>query len=653
MDNNAGLPVLTPDSPARAARWEGVLNWYEGAAAWQGLLPVRNSTVGSRGILFFLGRAEEGTLEILEQYALVLGFVRIASGDMEAAVEVLRSGGIQSCLILGHRKTFTYETTRILSETVNATGTPTGFLPFHDKAGLTFMLAKSVMADGLLLGSVADMDSIDGFRDDYSGRHVPASPDRLSDANFQTLIVAGHGDGTHVHTADIDLCGLAGDLEFLDNGQVVPGCSAVDKTCKRSEDYSRRVVYPRSIRMAQFVVLSCAGFSLAGDSYPSDRSVVLSSLEGYAASVIASFRRVAIGPTTGVEVSRLQSTGATAWEIASFLNSREPGLKSWVVAGDPLYRAPQMVVGADRAGAVSRPVRYAEPAPAAWGADERRPQNRARPLSNRGGAPVRRWISAIERRTRWAAMFEQAVYSDFAGNNKSPVWDASVRLAEPRVAVESIIRKQWRRWCADSDEVKESTIDVLKKYLGEWDCAMSMVVESLLRYPHSQSTILAWQLSDTFYRRDRFWVNGRCAHCNAEVLTYSLVADEIGLPERWADECQICGWLTDKPASCPELLQYRVNVIDGVSVMRVTVDARAQEYVGPDPTVVVGVYDRAKNKPVAIRRSAISDSLGQGALGIALPPDMSCDAYVVDGVLVGQMEVYCGARKFVKLPTAS
>jgi hypothetical protein len=233
---------------------------------------------------------------------------------------------------------------------------PVGVLTAPDLETLTFVLAKQLAPGGarrrrhLVLrvsehrswecdddaGAAIQEDSWDGARlTDLLGR------------DWHSLFINCHSEGAHSNLDTSVLCGRLDRVELdLAGKRVAGGCGEVDGrlVCKRVFSPDVRVVPCEELRVEQLVLMSCNGFLVAGELFPSAVSLVLGCANGFARAVLGTDRTGRHERHWMLGLSELSLRGMALSEIAFFLNGREElenGGRPWVLFGDPGPRRTQ------------------------------------------------------------------------------------------------------------------------------------------------------------------------------------------------------------------------------------------------------------------------------------------------------------------------
>lgn len=278
-DADAPVPVLAPDRPSRLRHWTEVLDWYQREP------PVRHS-----GDELVVCRTEEFA-SVAEAFAARTGRGYLAG--WRDAGWVRSCSGAAAVTVVGRCDAFPVAALHDLAETIDA---PWALLPALDLAGLSFAVAKTLLAPPTDVPDWVVADVIGGATG--TGDVVG-----LLTGGARALALCAHGENGHANLGSHVLCGLPREAERgLDGGAVTAGC--VDGTrCKRGR--GRPVLRTRDVRAADLLLFSCTTFSVAGDLFPSDISLVTAALEGYARSVLSCDRAMPYRPASVEALARL------------------------------------------------------------------------------------------------------------------------------------------------------------------------------------------------------------------------------------------------------------------------------------------------------------------------------------------------------------
>lgn len=317
-DASGGIPVLRPEQPGRHLRWQRVLDWYRPA-------PAR--LLGDQVLVCLTA----GFAGLVEAFATATGqdWLQVPEGDWPAAVPPSRPVTVIA-------RPAELAMARLHAWSV-ACPTAWSILPAIDLAGLSFALAKSQLG---LPDPVLDWAIIDviGERTTTSSDASPEPGVQLSllSSGSRALALGAHGENGHANLGSHVLCGLVGDVERDPAGRPLRrGCAddGSQARCKRKR--GRPIMHARDIRTADLLLFSCTTFSVAGDLFPSDVSLVTAALEGYARAVVSCDRAMPYHPAATESLVRLLDrvgTGALR-ELENDLQAPRLGSKPYYLAG--------------------------------------------------------------------------------------------------------------------------------------------------------------------------------------------------------------------------------------------------------------------------------------------------------------------------------
>lgn len=181
--------------------------------------------------------------------------------------------------------------------------------------------------------------------DELHDRAVQCELDaRLTDMNFphhdvrglltkerRVLALHAHGEGAHANLRNTVLCGADGS-GGLHRGDCSP------EFCKRSSRASEPPVAFSQLAAQTLIYLSCNGFAVAGDNYPTNVSAILSAVEGNIRTLVCNDRTIPLDDQE-VELAFLVAISKGPVAAVELLNSisgeRASGAKPWFIVGDP------------------------------------------------------------------------------------------------------------------------------------------------------------------------------------------------------------------------------------------------------------------------------------------------------------------------------
>jgi len=421
---------------------------------------------------------------------------------------------------------------------------PWGLLTARDDAGLSFAVAK-VRLDLSPRVSASLFDMLDsdactcrsGSVVEISRLDDPRARQALSQS-IDLLALRAHGDGAHMNLGPVVLCGVGGAAEQGPEGVIAGGCSQSKGVirCKRVTDPSIDVRSPADVRAQCLVLLSCNAFNVAGDLYPSDNSLVLSAVDGWASHVIAGYRLVPIAAEFARVVTVVASAGLPPrdlWGLMNDLAADTVGGDPFVLIGDPCGSIPAPIAAdaAPTADVVLVPVpggTGAGPVEASAGGDS--------VVAVRGRSVVAAFVpagtkvdvidrsTALAQRFRWVedcrrqlqaawqleAFVLTVVGSEALGDYLAELRDSRERahaattaacVAAGRVATNGI-------W----DVAADLRLDVAGICIARWDCTFAEVIDAFLSVTDF-SQVLA-NAAEATVRRSI----GRCTFCGSALV---------------------------------------------------------------------------------------------------------------------------------------
>jgi hypothetical protein len=563
-----------------------------------------------------------------------------------------------------------------------------GVLTAQDAAGVTFAAAKLLAmrrapdgADGLLDAIYHRASTLPGDGPFEAGRVA-----RLVADDWRMLLILAHGEGAHANLESIVLCGLPGELERNRSGKVVPGCEAL-RTCKRVNDASvkvRRVVELRS-RFVAF--LTCGGFSVAGEQYPSDGSLILAAAEGFPAAVLTTPRLIGFSRETPLLLHSLLQAGCSLGEVTSFMNElhalRGEG-HGYVLHGDPAVSlgprvqaiddtsvgprgefvlTPRPVVRLGLAGrAVGRAVELeigGQPGDGLHMGTERavilNPELRAgvARLVDRG-EELDRYQDALRvlvRRAAFGAAVERAIEGHCAA-----ALSARPRLREHLDSLANA-RRDVETWIWDGLRVAAVT-----RRRRTWDSSLEPRRRSLLRRIAAWDQKLARLLSELCvgnlipllhhgHTADDEVAAQPCPRCGSTTLRVTYRALDPSLFDRVALECRVCGPLCDhSEGSRMVTVNLRGGLVGGETAVLDVAFAGGERVESPGSGILVGEV-RDKGKGAAIHQIYLEELLATERTGIPfhVPADTRFDMHTAELAWVCGMDVSYARCRFPRI----
>jgi hypothetical protein len=346
-DSQAVFTLQSPAEASRRRRWERVLSWYLPHDDAVVLPAVDVRTAASHPIAVLGGAFAE-----VQQYAFLTGGRPVVKADSLSVLAAELGRSTSAITIVASPALLTV---RELRAFVRRTGILPAVITGRDQAAVGFMLAKQLLLyAGLPKGRQARA-TLDELGDAAAFMASIGSTERTcfgSDAvqrvlagDWRGLLLHVHGEGSHANLRSAVLCGVDEGVERIGGREVADGCAPATGRCKRSGGADGNVYSFHMLRTVELLFLSCNGFSVAGEEYPSDNSAVLSLVEGYAAQIVCNDRSVPTGPEQ-VSAVFTASAGMCSKALVEVLNEAysdgatgipaEPGTHPWLLVGDAL-----------------------------------------------------------------------------------------------------------------------------------------------------------------------------------------------------------------------------------------------------------------------------------------------------------------------------
>ncbi|MFQ5459055.1 MAG: hypothetical protein ACE5FC_11485, partial [Myxococcota bacterium] len=307
------VPVLAPGDPARKRQWARILRWH-------GLKQVRGKASRAPARARVASDRNNAVVAMDRQSRPVAALYAAALGrPCLAARAPGRLRRYDSVLFVGAPSAFTMRRIRAFNRSLTV---PWGVLTGKDLPALSFLAAKNLAFLGRAARTPLTGFAIDILHQsiiDAGSPYLFARPGALSAPRARrivrareagVLVLHAHGEGGHANLGSIVLCGQSGGVERAqvddDGGPALDGCSGSGpaRSCKRVHSDTVQVVGFDALRVKRFCFLSCNGFSVSGELYPSDVSAVFGCVEGYPAQVLLNDRPTPVTPEVGSTVVR-------------------------------------------------------------------------------------------------------------------------------------------------------------------------------------------------------------------------------------------------------------------------------------------------------------------------------------------------------------
>ena len=273
---NHSIPVLAPRDNSLRMRWEEILNWYGLTQIDENLIPSDSVREPDRDMA-----SREDRVAVIGQHLSPFGAMfEIALGRhmecLESFAELrewLHTRPVRSLILIAPPSVLGATHIRELAAASMNLNFLLGVLTAPNKAALSFATAKLLAAQGAPGSSSAFLDCLYPTAHQADGNGIVRTEDLelILNEDWQTVVLQGHGDGSHLNLNAAVLCGLWEKEERTSTDTAFRGCRYL-QSCKKVDSPEIKIVYPGSLKTSLLVLLSCNGFSVAGEMYPSNVS---------------------------------------------------------------------------------------------------------------------------------------------------------------------------------------------------------------------------------------------------------------------------------------------------------------------------------------------------------------------------------------------
>jgi hypothetical protein len=613
------IPVLEPADEARKAGWNSVLQWYgleeisppaqdpgdTIAAGYETCTAEEAGAANNPGsaaapvkdIIMVIG---PDLLEPVTVYSRITGrsLLKLKSvAGLEEDGAAFLIGAAESVLVAALPDCLTYEVLDRIACKLYALNPNIewGVVTAPDPAGLSFVFAK-LLADSSRPLKEGALDILHG----YIYEAEPAAGDFTKNeldstliqeavgADWRTLVIAAHGEGAHAYLESVVLCGITGRNELDASGAIIQGCRP--GVCKRVHDPAVNIWPVCNLKNQISVFLSCNGFSVAKQLYPSDVSFILSAAEGFTSAVITTTKCLPFEEHVPVLFLRLIQSGMSLGAIVRFENNAElfsNSVAPYILFGDPLLNragsptprvrvgssgefhnerskrliyldlkewTPKPVIEVLTAGRDSNPVAVLGLSNAALLTEGPEIIANGRLIDRTGEFEKHTaWLTGLLRGMERIKLLEQAInhyhIKDFEANPELKAsWSDICRVrADLTSQIYRMLRffkliKQNRLWKGRAVAAARRSIDESARL---WESGFSIIVrEKLLK--NSLYHILH------YYHFEKGRQKGpNCNRCGTASIQTAYCCPDGAIDERRAVECPVCGELYEYPENGP------------------------------------------------------------------------------------------------------
>jgi hypothetical protein len=596
----------------------------------------------------------------------------------------------ESLLLIGRPEALTHAVLERIAERMEI---PWGVLTARDLAGLSFMLAKQMVsgpstADGravfvnTMLRTILRRDDMRRFARDPL--NPPGVVDELLGQEWETLGIVAHGERGHANLESTVLCGLLDDREKSASGIVLEGClrEGNQRRCKRVLDPRVHVASFEELRAAQLFLFTCTGFILGSELYPTSINSILSAVEGYPRTIVASDRiNVTLGQMPDLVLELLdRATGiAPILELLNDLHAKRYGCRPFMMCGDPVGGGIEwrhasadrrLVVPSghtmvpfrldDSRGPEVVAVRPASPAVEVI----RGTRGRHLLITDAGTAGIHLLDATrrLQRRARWferaGAGMRRAAWLERAALRRcrEPLgsvagYESLMALVGVRVAIEQCVQAGVE-CCRKVEDQGVWTSEItrwsmrIRKQIEEWDRGFARLAERFL----FDSADIPGILTDGMVERDRAR-EGRCEHCNLPLRSLRAAAPFGDQGDQYQTDCHLCLRWENWGAVVPRLaVTVRWRDAGRPDCIEVTRPSTPRSLLVKGQ-VVIDLEDKASGKPAFRRRFTTA----QGKIAVSLPElQLSPDLHTVSVLWVQGLDAAFHRRRLpvYRFPTA-
>jgi hypothetical protein len=291
------------------------------------------------GIVVSLGR---GVAAPAAWLAAALGRRYVPVGDCPGMARLVAELQPSAAILVALADDLHYGLLKEVAVACRASGTPWGLVTGTDAATVAYHAWKVATAPCLGPDDVGLLDLL-RRRLVVEGRETPFSRTNVTRLLLRPprcLILVGHGDGTHasINVAATQLCGVLGDIERDNSGQLVEGGCAPGSSCRRLRAQAGQPVAASLLPVDVLVHVSCNGTSFPGRFLPTQSSVAYAALSGGATAIVSPASHLEDAPQTGQRIHDCLTSGGTLAEVAALLSDPDD---EWVVTpvlGDASWR---------------------------------------------------------------------------------------------------------------------------------------------------------------------------------------------------------------------------------------------------------------------------------------------------------------------------
>jgi hypothetical protein len=481
---------------------------------------------------------------------------------------------------------------------------PWGVVPATDLHAASFAVAKLLArardggAIGWISGAFGRLGRLATQESHQTAISQALTQSLLRDDGLRALVILAHGEGAHLNLQDVVVCGAVDDE--TQRGRRFEVCRT--GACKRVHAPHVEAFAVHEVRAASLVILSCNGFAVAGEQYPTCSSLVGGALDGFARSLVVTDRTVLIQQHEASTVAELLLAGAGLHDVVAIKNeghALDGGPRPYLLVGDPLLERATRPID-------SRPCDSA----VVELSDERAYRGRHRVLlldaatrcTDRGAdlSQLESLVSWLTARCAFAERFEQAIAILYLGGDASEqVRSELEKLATLRKRVgECLLTLAQIAQRANSSGVWPSDVvprirTRLVQHVEQYGFAMAeLFAAAILAGPVEQTCTYGLSLASRS--------EGECERCATPTLVERRAPLGGGLAICMVS-CPVCGFLGAYPEdAAPLTLDVTPHVMASMDIAIDVGAATARADLATDRSLVLRARDKGRGRTFLI-----------------------------------------------------
>ncbi|MFD1708565.1 hypothetical protein ACFSCZ_17980 [Siminovitchia sediminis] len=349
------VPVIKPKDPIRRKRWKSVLTWY-GFNEVNKQIRSENRNTNTTYYYFTLKDINEALKTKLTDLVVVIGELFLSPAiyyskiterplllinSFENFLTLIQYNNLSTLLLIAPPKILSVRNLIEINNYISLKESKTslGIITSIDKAGLSFVLAK-MLAKERKCNYNGGIDAIHKFliSSEFVKREFDVNNIRsfIYKKAWRNLIFHAHGEGAHVSLEHLYLCGLTSREEQNPEGINVHGCK--EGKCKKVQNINIDTMPIYDLKAENTILLSCHGFVVASDLYPTNLSYILSMAEGYPRACVSTLKALSYNQEAIPFLLKLLEADTTLVQIVKIKNDirlLQESFCPYVFFGDP------------------------------------------------------------------------------------------------------------------------------------------------------------------------------------------------------------------------------------------------------------------------------------------------------------------------------